>query len=88
MRLLPSTLWGNFVIGAAAAVFGPAILRPALVGIVRTGYQVKGFADEAWDTAKREASEIRAEATTASPSEVDALRAEVAALRAQVKKAS
>jgi hypothetical protein len=86
MRLWPSTLWGNFVVGAAGAVFGPALLRPVLVGVVRTGYQVKGYASEAWDTAKREASEIKAEASATS--EIESLRAEVAALRAQVKKAS
>jgi hypothetical protein len=86
MRLWPTTLWGNFVVGAAGAVFGPALLRPVLVGVVRTGYQVKGYADEAWETAKREASEIKAEA--ASASEIESLRHEVAALRAQVKKAT
>ena len=86
MRLWPTTLWGNFVVGAAGAVFGPALLRPVLVGVVRTGYQIKGYADEAWETAKREASEIKAEAS--STSEIESLRHEVAALKAQVKKAS
>jgi hypothetical protein len=85
LRLWPSTLLGNFVVGAMSVVVGPAILRPVLVGAVRTGYQVKGYASEAWQTAKREASEINAEAH--AQSEIDALRAEVAALKAQVKKA-
>jgi hypothetical protein len=86
MRLWPTTLWGNLVVGAAGAVFGPALLRPVLVGVVRTGYQIKGYANEAWDSAKREASEIKAEA--ASTSEIESLRHEVAALKAQVKKAT
>jgi len=79
-------LWGNVVVGAAGALFGPALLRPVLVGVVRTGYQIKGYAGEAWETAKREATEIKAEA--ASTSEIESLRHEVAALKAQVKKAT
>lgn len=86
MRLWPSTLWGNFVVGGAAALFGPALLRPVIVGVVRTGYQVADFASDAWASAKTEAKEIKAEATSpASPSEIQALRDEIAALKAQVK---
>jgi len=84
--LLPSTAIGNVAFGAAAAMVGPSLFRPAIVGLVRVGYAVQEVASDAWAQARTEAQTIRAEAATrqSSDSEVQQLRDEVAALKAQL----
>jgi hypothetical protein len=93
--LFPSTRWGSFTVGAAAAAFGAALLRPLLVTAVRTGYSVASVASDALDQARAEAASIKAEAATRQPevasdlaAEVRKLRAEVAALKATPPPAS
>ncbi|MBM3752202.1 MAG: hypothetical protein FJW21_13660 [Acidimicrobiia bacterium] len=90
VSLLPKSALGNVVVGVVAAVAGPAVLRPMLVGLVRAGYDVKDFASSSWSTARAQASKIREEATsvrstTAMEDEIRTLRAEVQALKAARK---
>lgn len=90
VSLLPKSALGNIVVGAVAAVAGPAVLRPVLVGVVRAGYEVKDCASSAWSTARSEASKIRDEAANVRTvstleAEIEALRAEVNALKASKK---
>ena len=79
IALLPKSALANVVIGAAAVVTGPAVLRPVVVGIVRVGYQVK---DYAWTRAKNEAATVRAEARV--PSDASAMEAQIQQLRSEV----
>ena len=82
IALLPKSALANVVIGAAAVVTGPAVLRPVVVGIVRVGYQVKDYATSAWTRAKNEAATVRAEARV--PSDASAMEAQIQQLRSEV----
>ncbi len=88
MYLMPKTTVGTMVLGAAAAVVTPLILRPVLVGLVKIGYEAKDYAASAWESAKAEATDIRTEAIATSSPHVEAelrqLRDEVQTLRSQL----
>ena len=88
VSFLPKSALGNIVIGAAAAVVGPTVLKPVAVGAVRVGYGVKDFATSTWNSAKKQALQIRDEAKAAHnqasmEAEIQQLRAEVNALKAR-----
>lgn len=90
ISLLPKTALGNIVLGAVAAVVSPTVLRPVVVGVVRTGYEVKDFATSAWESARTEAVKIREEAAASRSvsgleAQIEALRAEVTALKSNRK---
>lgn len=54
--------WKSFAVGTGVALFGGAIARPLLVAAVKSGLDVKDFLDDTIQTAKEEASSIRAAA--------------------------
>lgn len=76
--------WVSFALGGATVAFGPSLLRPLFVGVLKTGYQVSDFTSQAWTSVKEEATAVRDEATRKS--ELEELRGELAALRAEVQR--
>jgi hypothetical protein len=55
--------WKFFAAGAATAVVGGSLVRPALVAVVKAGMGVQHMASSAWDQAKQETASLVAEAS-------------------------
>ena len=86
--------WKFFAAGAATAVVGSSVVRPALVAVVKAGMGVTNLASGAWQQAKQETASLMAEAskvrskaesdTSALAMELRRLREDVASLKAAV----
>ena len=81
--------WKYLVVGAATALAGERLLRPALVTLAKGGLVVSDAAARAVVEAKEGASGILKEAAAAAPTsaattEIAALRAELAELKAKL----
>jgi len=84
--------WKSVAVGAAAATMGPAMVRPALVSLVRTGLTVQELAG----TVYKEALSIKSEAVAAHAAsqstptlqqELEQLRSDLASMKAEFKHA-
>jgi hypothetical protein len=91
-KVVSNISWQSVAMGAAAATVGPAMVRPALVSLVRAGLTVQDLAGSVC----REALRIKDEAATqhaASQStltlqqEVEQLRGELASVKAELQNA-
>jgi hypothetical protein len=85
--------WKFFAAGAATAVVGSNLVRPALVTVVKAGMGAQKMASDVWEQAKEEttsiiseAGKIRSDSTSASDvmAELRRLREDVASLKTQV----
>src|SRR6188768_943985 len=79
--------WKFFAAGAATAVVGSSLVRPALVAVVKAGMGVGSVASGAWQQAKHETASLVAEASrvrSTGESDASALVAEVRRLRDDV----
>ena len=79
----------QIAIGAVASLVIVKVARPALVGLVRVGFEVKDLAQDTWTKAKTEVNQVKADAkvkrTDASTEAVVAdLQAQVQALKSQL----
>ena len=83
--MLPQGSLAKFAAGAVAAVIGPAVFRPLLVGIIRAGYEARDRAADALVQAREEVRSVRDEvkAPRAGAPDAGALDAEVRKLRAE-----
>lgn len=90
--ILSKWSWKSFAIGAGTALFGGTIARPALVGAVKTGLELRDRATETLAQARYEAAKIHAEAArqrameyapaqTELISELQKLREEIASIK-------
>jgi hypothetical protein len=79
--------WKFFAVGAATAVVGSSVVRPALVAVVKAGMGATHLATSAWQQAKQETTSLMAEASkmrTAGDSDASALAMELRRLREDV----
>jgi hypothetical protein len=91
-RAVSDISWKTFAAGAAAATVGPAVVRPALVSLVRTGLSVQDVATDVSREAARIKSDAIAEHAASSSTlslqqEVQQLRSELATVKAQLENA-
>jgi hypothetical protein len=92
-KTVSSLSWKSLAVGAAAAAFGPSMVRPALVSLVRTGLNVQDVAGNVYREAQRIKSEAEAQHAEAVSNrslreEVEHLRRELAVVRAEFENAN
>lgn len=80
----------QIAIGAVASLVIVKVARPALVGVVRVGFEVKDLAQDTWNKARSEVNQVKADAkgqrsdASVPPAAVADLQAQVQALKSQL----